>query len=118
MLFAEADITDIPVFELEGKLMGGKESVAISERLKELVAAGKENIILDFSKVQWINSAGIGKILSWVMTLRREGGDIHFVGIKGKVDSYFKITKLYTVLEFYKTKEEALDKILSSQCTS
>ncbi|MFQ5769292.1 MAG: STAS domain-containing protein [bacterium] len=111
MKFSEIEMSRVPVFELTGKLMGGRESVDLSDRLKDLIVSGKKNIILDFSKVQWINSGGIGKILSWVMTLRREGGDIHFVGIKGKVDFYFKITKLYTVLKIYENKEEALEKI-------
>lgn len=111
MRFSEIEKANIPVFELTGKLMGGSESVDLSNRLKDLINSGKKNIILDFSKVQWINSAGIGKILSWVMTLRRAGGDIHFVGIKDKVDFYFKITKLYSVLKIYENKEEALEKI-------
>ncbi|MFQ5865772.1 MAG: STAS domain-containing protein [bacterium] len=118
MQFSEKSVKGIYVFKLEGKIMGAGESASLCERLKHLVASGEKNIILDFKKVRWINSPGIGMMLSCVMSLRRAGGDVHFVNIEGKVAFYFKITKLNTVLKIYKNQEKALEAILSPEISS
>lgn len=118
MQFLEKHLQGIPVFELEGKIMGAGESVSLCDRLKEVVSSGVKNIILDFNNVRWINSPGIGMMLSCVTSLRREGGDVHFVGIEGKVAYYFKVTKLDTVLKIHNDQQEALGNILSPEISS
>ncbi len=80
MQFIEKNIHGFPVIELEGKIMGDRKSVLFSDRLKQLIDSGKKNIILDFQKVRWMNSAGIGMILSCVKNLHKCGGDLYFVG--------------------------------------
>lgn len=101
MNYTERTIEGLPVFEPEGKMMGDKNCVALCNRMKELAAVGQKHLILDCKKVKWINSSGIGFVLACVTSLRKNGGDVHFVGAHGKVAHYFKITKLNTVLSLY-----------------
>ncbi|NIV09806.1 MAG: STAS domain-containing protein, partial [Aliifodinibius sp.] len=61
-----------------------------------------------FEKVRWINSAGIGFMLSCVTTLRRQGGDVYFVGLHDRVEYYFKITKIDSVLQIYRSVDEVV----------
>ncbi|MFQ6112781.1 MAG: STAS domain-containing protein [bacterium] len=116
--FFERHVKGIHVFDLDGKIMGAGESASLCDRLKQLVASGEKNIILNFKKVRWINSPGIGMMLSCLTSLRRAGGDVHFVSVEGKVAFYFRITKLDTVLKVYKDEEKALEAILSPKTPS
>ncbi|MCH7676846.1 STAS domain-containing protein [candidate division KSB1 bacterium] len=112
MKYFEKNIEGLSVFELEGKIMGGTpDCISLCNRVKEVIASGQKNIVIDFDRVRWINSTGIGFMLSCVMTLRREGGEVHFVGLHDRVDYYFKITKIDTVLQIYKNVDEVVKKL-------
>ena len=113
MTFFEKNIDGMPVFELDGKIMGGSESLPLCNRLLELIKSGKINILLDLNKVKWINSAGVGMLIACVKKLREKGGDLHFAGLHGRVEYYFKISKIDTVLKIYKNQDDAI-RIISS----
>ena len=113
--FVEDKIEGQSVFYLEGKIMGRNDSLSLRDRLKVLIAAGEKNIILDFSKIERINSPGLGILLSCVTSIRKNGGDFHFVDLPERVATYFKITKLDTVLKIYVNTDHVLE---SLACTS
>ena len=111
MKYLEKNVDGLPVFELEGKIMGGTECEDLCQRMMDVIAAGQSNLVVDFEKVQWMNSAGIGMLIQCVTRLRRDGGDLHFLGIHAKVGYYFRITKLDTVLKIYGNMNEVLKKL-------
>ena len=112
--FIEDKIEDQSVFYLEGKIMGRNDSLGLRDRLKVLIAAGEKDIILDFSKVRRINSPGMGILLSCVTSIRKCGGDFHFVDLPERVATYFKITKLDTVLKIYVSTDHVLKSLAHS----
>ncbi|NIS26715.1 STAS domain-containing protein [candidate division KSB1 bacterium] len=118
MKVGKKKVEGVPVFELEGKIMGGRESLQLSEHLQSLIQHGEKNIILNFSDVQWINSSGIGLLLSCMRELRNKGGDLHFVGLHGRISEYFKITKLDSVLKIYRNTDEAVGKLRAAEAGS
>lgn len=97
--FIEDKIEGQPIFYLTGKIMGRSDSLSLRDRLKALISSGEKNVILDFSKIKRINSPGMGILLSCVTSIRKNGGDFHFVALPERVATYFKITKLETVLK-------------------
>ena len=99
--FVEEKIESQPIFYLEGKIMGRNDSLRLRDRLKALISSGEKNVILDFSNIKRINSPGMGILLSCVTSIRKNGGDFHFVALPDRVATYFKITKLDTVLKIY-----------------
>ena len=111
MKYLEKNVDGLPIFELEGKIMGGTECEDLCQRMMDVIAAGQSNLVVDFEKVQWMNSAGIGMLIQCVTRLRRDGGDLHFLGIHAKVGYYFRITKLDTVLKIYGNMNEVLKKL-------
>ncbi len=115
MNFVEKKMGGTPVFEIEGKVMGGLNSLALQDRLKGLISSGEKNIILDLSRVEWINSPGMGIMLASLTTIRRNGGDLHFVGLGERIAHYFKITKLDTVVRIYPTRDDALQELSRSK---
>ena len=118
MKYFEKKIHGLPVFELEGKIMGGSECDHLCQRMMDVIAGGQSNLIVDFAKVQWMNSAGIGMMIQCVTRLRRDGGDLHFMGIHDKVGHYFRITKLDTVLQIYDNINEVLKKLQLTNLSS
>ena len=100
---------DIVVIRPEGKIMGGDETSVLCDALSRLMNEGIMKIVMDFRKVTWINSAGIGVIMGCFTTLRRLGGNMKFASPTDKVKYYLQITKLNTVFEIFDTPEKAVD---------
>jgi anti-sigma B factor antagonist len=63
---------------------------------------------MDFQHVQWINSTGIGAIISCLTTLRNRGGDIRFANLQGSTQKYFEITKLEEIVKRFNSVDEAV----------
>lgn len=114
MKYTEKNIEGISVFELEGKLMGGSDCDDLFDRMMDVIATSQSNLIVDFAKVQLVNSAGIGALMQCLTRLRRGGGDLHFVGVHDEVGYYFRITRLDNVLKIYNSIDEVLSQLSPS----
>jgi anti-anti-sigma factor len=108
MKFSEETFGEVKVFHLEGKIIGGPESQEMSTHLKRLVDAGTRALVMDFEKVQLLNSHGIGIIMACLTTLRNNGGDLCFANVHGAAEHYFEITRLDTVVKIFKSVEDGV----------
>lgn len=99
---------DIAVMELKGKLMGGPETMAIHEKIKELIGRGHNQVVINLSKVAWMNSTGLGALMSSLTSLKNADGDLKLVGVTEKVKSLLMVTKLITVFDNFETEEQAI----------
>jgi anti-sigma B factor antagonist len=108
MNFTEKTVSGLPLFELEGKVYSSTECQPLVERIKQLIDEDQVQILLDFSRITYINSTGFGGMLSCIKRVKAKGGDLHFVALPKKTAYYFKITKLDTILGIYKDTEEAV----------
>jgi len=97
------------VIEVKGKLMGGPETVELYDCLDALMLEGKDWIIFDLGDVQWINSAGIGALISSYVTIAKKKGIVKFANLSDKVKDVLKITKLNMVLDIYETLDSAAE---------
>jgi len=100
---------DVVIVRPEGKIMGGDETSALCDTLRQLMNEGTLKIIMDFSEITWINSAGIGVIMGCFTTIKRLGGNMKFSGPSEKVKYYLQITKLNTVFEIFDSIQLAID---------
>ncbi len=100
---------DVVVFSIEGKLMGGSESIELKNALQDCIDKGFQKVVIDFAKLKWANSAGIGIIISCYLTMRRLNGDLRTARVTDRVDYYFRISKLNTIIKIYDTVEEAVE---------
>ncbi|MFZ5433507.1 MAG: STAS domain-containing protein [Calditrichota bacterium] len=98
----------IPVFEIKGKIMGGAEANDFHEELKKAVAAGQKKIILDLGDVEWMNSSGLGMLISALTTVRNAQGEMRLARATDKITSLLVITKLTSVFESHPTVEAAV----------
>ena len=103
---------DVVLLPLEGKLMGGAETTILSDQLQQLIAKGYTKVVLDFERVKWINSPGIGLLIKWLLILRENDGDLRFTNTGDKVKYYLKITKLTTVIKTFESPQDAVNSFL------
>jgi len=107
MNFDVKEIGQINVLSVKGNLMGGPETISIHDQVKDFISQGKNKVVIDLSKVKWMNSSGLGTMMGCLTSLRNAKGDLKLVGVTEKVKSLFMITKLVTLFETYDTAEQA-----------
>jgi anti-sigma B factor antagonist len=95
------------VIALEGNVMGGPDGTKLHETLHELREQDKKNVVVDLSKVNFMNSSGLGMLISGLTTMRNAGGDLRLANVADRIQSLLIITKLNTVFRSYDTVEEA-----------
>lgn len=108
MKFTDETFGSVQVFHLQGKIMGGPETQVMRARLNELIEAGTQFLVIDFQNVRWINSTGIGIIISCLTTLRNRGGDVRFANLQGQTQQYVYIMNLEKVVKIFDSIEEAV----------
>jgi len=90
---------DVTVIALKGKMMGGAETMAVHEKVKELSENKNNKVVIDLSKVKWMNSSGLGILIGCMTTLKNAGGELKLAAVTQKVQSLFMITKLVTIFD-------------------
>ncbi len=108
MQISEKRQGDISVLTLKGKLMGGPETQAVHERIKELVEDKINKVVIDLGKVKWMNSSGLGMMMGALTTLKNANGELKLANVTDKVQSLFMITKLITIFQTYESVDEAI----------
>ena len=98
----------VVILELSGKLMGGPDADALSETLKTLIHEGVKNVIINLEKVKWVNSTGLGILISGYSTMKKNGGELKLLKVSHRIENIFIVSKLYTVFESFNDKDEAV----------
>ena len=102
------EYNDITALNVRGNMMGGPETIAIHEKVKELIDQKKSKVIIDLSNVKWMNSSGLGTMMGCLTSLKNIDGDLKLCGVTEKVKSLFMITKFITLFETYDSQDEAV----------
>ncbi|MDO9693568.1 MAG: STAS domain-containing protein [Candidatus Latescibacteria bacterium] len=98
----------VVILELNGKLMGGPDAAVFNDTLKTLIHEGHRNVLVDLARVNWVNSTGLGILISGYSTVRRSGGDLRLLNVSERVESIFMVSKLHTVFVSYSNEDEAV----------
>ena len=96
------------VVELKGNVMGGPDSEKFSKLLHDLLDEGKKNIVVDLGHVKFMNSSGLGMLISGFTTIKNGGGSLKLANATEKINSLLVITKLITIFENYNSVDEAV----------
>lgn len=89
--------------------MGGPAATEFHDKIKSLIEKDKTNVIGDLSKISFMNSSGLGIMITALTSLRNAGGDLKLCGASDRIESLLVVTKLITVFDNYKTREEAVE---------
>ena len=92
-------LNGITVVDLSGRITLGEGSVVLRDTVRELIGKGEKKILLNLGEVTYIDSSGIGELVSAFTTVRNQGGELKLLNLTKKVHDLLQITKLYTVFD-------------------
>lgn len=96
------------VISLKGNVMGGPDGAKLHDTLHDLKENGKKNVVIDLSKTKFMNSSGLGMLISGMTTMRNAGGDLRLANVADRIQSLLVITKLITVFKHFDSVDEAV----------
>ena len=92
-------VNGIVIVDLSGRITLGEGSVLLRDLVRDLVTKGQRKILLNLGDVTYIDSSGIGELVSAFTTVRNQGGELKLLNLTKKVHDLLQITKLYTVFD-------------------
>ena len=104
----ERQAGDVTVLDMDGRITTGEGSVALRSAVRRLLEEGKHKILLNLAGVGYIDSRGIGELVSSYTTINKVGGQLKLLSLTQKLQDLLTITKLLTVFDVYDTEAEAL----------
>ena len=99
---------DVTVLDMDGRITIGEGSVALRSAIRRLLEEGKKHILLNLAGVGYIDSSGIGELVSSYTAINKEGGQLKLLSLTEKLRDLLTITKLLTVFDAYDTEDDAL----------
>lgn len=101
-------VGDVTVIDAGGRITLGEGASAFRDMIRDLAAKGNKKILLNLSDVSYIDSSGIGEMVSGFTTVTNNGGQLKLIGLSKRVKDLLQITKLYTVFEAFDDEAEAV----------
>ena len=92
-------VDGVTVLDLSGRITLGEGSVVLRDTIREALGQGNKKILLNLGDVTYIDSSGIGELVSAFTAVRKEGGELKLLNLTKKVHDLLQITKLYTVFD-------------------
>jgi anti-sigma B factor antagonist len=108
MQIGERENGAVTILDLSGKITLGEGDTLLKDKLHSLLHQGKKRVLLNMGKVSYVDSAGLGAIVSAYTTVTRDGGSLKLVNVTGKLQDLLSITKLLTVFETFDSEPEAV----------
>ena len=99
----------VTILDIRGKITIGEGSAEIRNKVRDLLHAGRKNIVLNLGDVSYVDSSGIGELVSSYTTVTNQGGDLKLLNLTKKLRELLAITKLLTVFESYEDEKMAVD---------
>ncbi len=101
-------VGDVTVIDAVGRITLGEGASTFRDAIKDLAGKGNQKILLNLSEVSYIDSSGIGELVSGFTTVTNHGGQLKLIGLTKRVKDLLQITKLYTVFEVYDDEAHAV----------
>jgi len=104
----EVDGVAVVVVGLDGRIVFGEESNALREKVKSLIAGGKKNIVLNMNNVTFIDSSGLGTLVTVNHSAKTQGASLKLCHLGRQVQELLQITKLLTLFDVSDTEAVAV----------
>jgi anti-sigma B factor antagonist len=102
------EISGVTVIDMSGRITLGEGSAMLREMVRDLLSKGQKRIVLNLGDVNYIDSSGIGELVSGYTTVKNQGGELKLLHLTKKVHDLLQITKLYTVFDVHNDEGTAL----------
>lgn len=101
-------VGDIHILDCSGKITLGEGTMAIRNTVKDVLKTGGKKIILNLAEINYIDSSGIGELVSSYTTVANQGGQLKLVNLTKKIHELLAITKLLTVFQVFENEQAAV----------
>ncbi len=101
-------VGDVTVVDIKGRIALGEESAALRDLVMNLLSEGHVKILLNLADVSYIDSSGLGTLVSTVASVRKASGEMRLVNLSDRVDDLMEVTRLYTVFDIADDEPTAL----------
>ena len=104
----DREVDGASVVALDGRIVMGAEGSALREKLKNLISEGKKRIVLNMNHIEYIDSSGLGTLVSAHLSAKNHGASLKLSNLGRKFQEVLQLTKLVTVFEVCNTEESAV----------
>src|SRR5579862_9028572 len=108
MKLSTRQVDGVTIVDASGRITLGEGSVMMRDSVRDLLSKGQKKILLNLGEVNYIDSSGIGELVSAYTTVRNQGGELKLLNLTRKVHDLLQITKLYTVFDIKDDEASAI----------
>lgn len=101
-------LDDVVILDLSGRITLGEGTVVIRDALQKLLRSGDRKFLMNLADVDYIDSAGLGELITAFTTVRGEGGQVKLLKLTNRIRDLLQITKLLTVFDTFENETEAI----------
>jgi len=115
MQITQREVRGVVILDLEGRLISEDGVAPFVERMNALSHIAGTRILLNFDKVTYLDSAGVGAVAWKYVTARKRNGDVKLLNLRPKSHAVLTATKLLTILESFESEELAIDSFVDPE---
>jgi anti-sigma B factor antagonist len=108
MVLKPRRLDDVVILDLSGRITMGEGTLILRDRIQKLLDAGDRKFLLNLADVDYIDSSGLGELVTSFTTVRNSSGQLKLLNLTRRVQDLLQITKLLTVFEVFNNETEAL----------
>jgi anti-sigma B factor antagonist len=108
LTIATREVDGVTVLDLSGRITLGEGSVQLRDAIRGLISKGVKNVLLNMGEVNYIDSSGLGELVSAFTTAKNQQADVKLLNLTKKVHDLLQLTKLYTVFDIKDDEASAI----------
>jgi anti-sigma B factor antagonist len=109
LTIASREVNGVTVLDLSGRITLGEGSVQLRDAIRGLISKGQKSILLNLAEVNYIDSSGLGELVSAFTTAKNQQAEVKLLKLTKKVHDLLQLTKLYTVFDIQEDEAGAID---------
>lgn len=105
---------EIAIIEIRGSLIGDGDTDRFRREVSDFIEQGNRSLIINMQKVNYMNSSGIGAIISAHASYKKNGGDVKLIGLSESVENLLAITRLVEIFDVHDSMDEAIQSFIKN----
>jgi len=101
-------VSGVTIVDISGRIVLGEESAALRDLVCDLLSKGHKKILFNLANVNYIDSSGLGHLVSAFTSVRKQQGELKLLNLTNKVQDVMQITRLYTVFDIMDDEDMAV----------
>jgi len=104
----QRQVEHVTILDLSGRITIGEGSTQFRDAIRRLIEQSRHRVVLNFAEVNYVDSSGIGELVSAYTSLNNQGGQLKLLRLPNRIRDLLRITKLLTVFEIFEDEPAAL----------